>query len=53
MNAETYLGEANVKLQETFEKPGEWVVNNKFKLSAEEYEKNVKGLIFLQVRWTP
>ena len=53
MNEDSYLGEVNIKLQETFEKPGEWVINNKFKLSAEEYEKNVKGLVFLQVKWTP
>ena len=53
MNEETYLGEAYVKLKDVFDKPNEWAVNNKFKLSAEEFEKHVKGLLFLQVKWTP
>ena len=53
MNEETYLGEVFVNLEEVINKAGEWAVNGKFKLSAEEYEKDVKGGIILQVRWTP
>lgn len=53
MDESTYLGEVYVDLQPVFETPSDWVINSKFKLTAEEYEKDVKGLIFLQVKWTP
>ena len=42
-----------VNLEEAINNPGDWAIKGKYKLSAEEYEKEVKGGIILQVRWTP
>jgi hypothetical protein len=53
MVEENYLGEINVSLQNAIERAGEWAINQKSKLVAEQFEKDVKGTIGLQVKWSP
>jgi hypothetical protein len=39
MVEENFLGEVHVDLQTVIDKPGEWAINQKYKLIAEQFEK--------------
>ena len=48
-----YLGEIYVDFRTIIEKPNEWAINGNFDLTAEQFEKEVEGKLYLQARWSP